>query len=156
MKERLVFISFEKSGNKYETFFPMEELISNEKDIERLAKRAAKIYENAIHRMLLIISKMNNQRVERKPVSARMVWQLGDSIFKLTRDLEKISFQLDGLYEHLARDLTVKRKWLEKVIILRRYIPEISLIPAYLNWGQCEKGTRKVAEKISRGLPLNE
>ena len=156
MKERLIFISFEKSGNKYGASFPMEELISNEKDIERLAKRAAKIYDNAIHRMLLIIHEIDNQRVERKPVSARKVWRLGDSIFKLTQDLEKISFQLDGLYEHLSRDLVVKRKWLEKVIILRRYILHISLIPKYLTWGRCEKGTRKVAEKISRGLPLDE
>ena len=156
MKERLVFITFEKSGSKYEAFLPIAELVTNKKDIEELAKRAAEIYAGAIHQMLLVVREIDNLRAERQPVPARKVWQLGDNIFKLTQDLEKIVFQLDNLYEHLSRDLTVKRKWLEKVIILRRYIPDISLIPEKLNWGRCEKGTRKIAEKINRGLPLDE
>jgi len=69
----------------------------------------------------------------------------------LKDSLEILGLQLDSMYKHLTRDLGVKKKWLEKVIILRRYIENEEIIPQSLNWGRCEKGTRKVAKKISEG-----
>jgi len=38
--------------------------------------------------------------------------------------------------------LGVKKKWLEKAIIFRRYVDDKNAIPKNLNWGKCEKGTK--------------
>jgi len=68
--------------------------------------------------------------------------------------LAELSLEIDDVYKHLVRDLGAKRKWLEKAIIFRRYLPTQDLIPQSLNWGRCEKGTRRVAERLRDGLPL--
>ena len=85
---------------------------------------------------------------------ARDVWKVGDVVFKLTEDLRSLALEVDDLYAHLTRDIGVKRKWLEKAIILRRYVPDRKAIPAQLNWGRIEKGTKRSAERIAQGLPL--
>jgi len=128
----------------------MEELISSDNDPELTLRKAAKVYEHSIARMRNIVKEIQNFRDNRKLLPARKVWQLGDSIFELQNNLNTLSLQLDGLYDHLVRDLGVKRKWLEKVIIFRRYLPDENAIPQSLNWGHCEKGTRRVAEKLRR------
>ena len=102
-----------------------------------------------------MLTEIKNIRANKKPLPARFIWRLGNTIFQLVDDLQKDGFQLDGVYEHLSRDLVVKRKWLEKVIILRRYISKEDLIPETLNWGKCEKGTRKIAENIAKGILPN-
>ncbi|MHA1632843.1 MAG: hypothetical protein ACTSXC_08580 [Candidatus Freyarchaeota archaeon] len=122
----------------------------NEKDTESLLDGAAKIYGLAITKMRNVVKQIQELRNSRKTVPARKVWQLGDAIFELQNNLQRSSLQIDGLYEHLTRDLGVKRKWLEKVIILRRYLPCQDLIPSSLNWGQLEKGTRKKAESLRK------
>ena len=60
----------------------------------------------------------------------------------LNDNLSKIDLQIDNTYYHLVRDLGVNRKWLEKVVIFRRYIQQIELIPETAIWGSFEKGTR--------------
>jgi hypothetical protein len=62
--------------------------------------------------------------------------------------LGEAALEIEDLYAHLVRDVGAKRKWLEKAIILRRYVPREDMIPADLNWGRIEKGTRRAAEKI--------
>lgn len=151
---KLAFISFEPNDERFRAFLSMEELISSDKDPELTLRKAVKIYENSIIKMCTFIKEIQNIRNNRKLLPARKVWQLGDAIFELQGNLNKLSLQLDGLYDHLVRDLGVKRKWLEKVIIFRRYLPDKKAIPQSLNWGRCEKGTRRVAEKLRRGLPL--
>jgi hypothetical protein len=151
---KLAFISFEPNDERFRAFLSMEELISSNKDPELTLRKAVKIYENSIIKMRTFIKEIQNIRDNRKLLPARKVWQLGDAIFELQGNLNKLSLQLDGLYDHLVRDLDVKRKWLEKVIIFRRYLPDEKAIPQSLNWGRCEKGTRRAAEKLRRGLPL--
>jgi hypothetical protein len=151
---KLAFISFEPNDERFRAFLSMEELISSNKDPELTLKKAVKIYENSIIKMRTFIKEIHNIRDNRKLLPARKVWQLGDAIFELQGKLNKLSLQLDGLYDHLVRDLGVKRKWLEKVITFRRYLPDEKVIPQSLNWGRFEKGTRRVAEKLRRGLPL--
>ena len=63
---------------------------------------------------------------------------------------------MDSIYAHLTRDLDVKRKWLEKVIIFRRYIQEEAAIPKAAYWGMFEHGTRRKAEQLQAGVPLGE
>lgn len=147
-KDRLAFVSFEPSDELFRAFLPMEELISGDDDPELRLKKAVQVYQRSIVKMRNLIQEIQNLRDNHKLLPARKVWHLGDAIFELQHELSKLSLQLDGLYDHLIRDLGVKRKWLEKVIIFRRYLPDENAIPQSLNWGRCEKGTRKAAEKL--------
>ncbi|MHC1623714.1 MAG: hypothetical protein ACXQTR_03895 [Candidatus Methanospirareceae archaeon] len=151
--EKLTFVSFEPSNGHFTAFLPMEELISSDNDPETTLREAAEVYEHSIARMRNRVKEMQNFRDNRKLLPAHKVWQLGDTIFGLQDSLNRLSLQLDGLYDHLVRDLDVKRKWLEKVIIFRRYLPNENAIPQSLNWGRCEHGTRRVAEKLRRDYP---
>ena len=148
--EKLVFVSFEPSNGHFTAFLPMEELISGDNDPEPTLRKAAEVYEHSIIKMRNLVKEIQNFRDNRKLLPARKVWQLGDAVFELQDNLNRLSLQLDGLYDHLVRDLSVKRKWLEKVIIFRRYLPDENAIPQSLNWGRCKNGTRRAAEKLRR------
>lgn len=154
IKDKLAFVSFEPIDKRFGAYLSMEEFILSDKNPELTIKKAVKIYEDSIRKMRIFIKEIQDFRNNRKLLPAHKVWQLGNAIFELKNNLSKLFLQLDGLYDHLVRDLGVKRKWLEKVIIFRRYLPDENVIPKSLNWGRCEKGTRRVAEKLRKGLPL--
>jgi hypothetical protein len=152
--DKLMPITFECRDGRFMAFLSVEGLLSLEEDPEPLLRKATAEYEQAIRRMRLLIQQVEKLRSDRKPIPAHKVWEWGDAIFRLTHQLAKLSLRLDQLYQHLARDLGVKRKRLEKVVILRRYLPRKELIPEGLNWGRLEKGTRKAAERLRAGLPV--
>jgi uncharacterized protein YjiS (DUF1127 family) len=149
-REKLAFVSFEPNSGQFRAFLPMEELISSDNDLEPALRKAAEVYEHSLIKMRNLVREIQTFRDNHKLLPARKVWQLGDAVFELQDNLNRLSLQLDGLYDHLVRDIGVKRKWLEKVIIFRRYLPDENAIPQSLNWGRCEKGTRRVAEKLRR------
>lgn len=146
------FISFEPKERGFSAFLPMETAIERDGNLESELSKLTKIYEDSMDEMHFILKKIQEARINKKPVPAYQIWRLGNKIFLLTDKLESLSFQLDGLYNHLVRDLGVKRKWLEKVIIFRRYIPNEKAISRKLNWGVFEKGTRRKAEQLVNGL----
>ncbi len=152
MKNESIFVSFKKNKDEYNAFISIDELLSSKENLELLLKKASSIYGNSISRMVDKIKEINTFRNNRRPLPARKVWELGDIIFELVNELDKLSLQIDGIYDHLERDLNVRRKWLEKVIIFRRYISRVSVIPQILNWGKCEKGTRRIAEQIQNRI----
>jgi hypothetical protein len=154
MRDEPAFVSFKKVNEEYKAFVAIEELLSRNENVEPLLKKASIIYSNAVSEMGTLIKEINTFRDSRHPLPARKIWELGDVIFKLVSELNQLSFQIDGIYEHLEKDLNAKRKWLEKVIIFRRFITKESLIPKSLNWGKVEKGTRKKAQQIQKGLPV--
>ena len=132
----------------------MEVFLSADGDPETILQEAARVYGQHVSEMRSLVTQLKSYRAQRKLTPARKIWEIGDLVFALRIGLARLSLELDDLYVHLARDLGVKRKWLEKVIIFRRYLPKEELIPESLNWGRCEKGTRRVAEKLRDGLPL--
>jgi hypothetical protein len=148
----LVFVSFKPDKGRFIAFFPMEQLLSSERDLEPMLKEAAHAYEYSLVRMRSAVKEIDSFRNKRQLLPARSIWRLGNLIFELVEGLQRLSLQIDGIYEHLVRDLGVKRKWLEKVIIFRRYIPDEDIIPQTLNWGRFEKGTRRKAEKLRIGV----
>ena len=152
---KLKFVTFKPDNGRFTGFLEMEAMIRSEGDTQVLLQKASKIYGQSIARMCSLVSEVQDARAKRKRIPARKIWEIGDAIFKLRDDLEQLSLELNGLYGHLTRDLAVKQKWLEKVVILRRYLPDKKLIPRLLNWGRCEKGTRRVAQKLSKGLSLD-
>lgn len=154
MTAETVFVTFEPKDGTYQASMSIEGLLSMEGDQERVIAKAVKAYQKNVKRLQGLMSSIDAKREARERVPARAVWSVGDAVFKLTHDLRILSLELDDLYSHLGRDLGVKRKWLEKAIILRRYVPERKRIPRGLNWGRIEKGTRRSAERIAQGLPL--
>lgn len=152
MKNEPTFVSFNKNKDEYNAFVAINGFFSSNEDLESLLNKASTIYGNSISKMVTLMNVITAFRSNRCPLPARKIWELGDLIFKLVNELNRLSLQIDGIYDHLERDLNAKRKWLEKVIIFRRYIPEERMIPENLNWGKCEKGTRRVAELIQKGI----
>jgi hypothetical protein len=150
----LAFVSFKSDKQRFVPSMSIDHLLSSQRDLELTLNEAAEVYNHRIINMHSLIIEIGNYRMSRKPLPARIVWELGNNIFLLVDELEKLSLQIDGLYDHLERDLGAKRKWLEKVIILRRYVSKKELIPASLNWGKIEKGTRRKSERVGKGLPL--
>lgn len=149
----LAFVAFEPRDGGFGAFVSVEGLLSNVADPESLLGRASQLYERCVAIMRAQVAEIERLRSARKLTPARTIWRLGNDIFELVEGLREISLQLDDVYGHLNRDLGVKRKWLEKVIIFRRYLPSESLIPDGLPWGRCEKGTRRAAIRLRNGLP---
>jgi hypothetical protein len=148
------FIAFEPRDGGFESFLSMEGLLSSDGDPELVLQEAARLYEAATGRMRSLLAEIEDHRAHRRLIPARKVWQLGNAVFGLTEELARLSLRLNGVYAHLVRDLGVKRKWLEKAVILRRYVQAEEIIPQSLSWGRLEKGTRRAAERLCNGLPL--
>lgn len=151
----LTLITFEPRNDSFTGFVEIESISNLGKNPERIIDKGSKIYGSSLKKMRTLVANVKSvKKGKRRLVSAKDIWLLGDAIFELKSKLENESLELNDLYSHLVRDLEVKRKWLEKVIIFRRYVSKMSLIPKSLNWGRCEKGTKRVAELLERGLPL--
>jgi hypothetical protein len=153
-KNQLSFISFEYKEDSLNAFLSLDDYISEEKDYEKISEEAKKIYKKSIKKMASIIKDINLYKQKYRRLPARKVWKLGDAIFELQDNLSDLSLQIDGLYDHLVRDLGLKRKWLEKVIILRRYIKDKKAITESMNWSKFEKGTKRVSEELYRKYKL--
>lgn len=150
--DKLAFVSFEPARGKFVGFLSIEAAVGSERDPEAVLAEATEVYGQSVAGMRSALGEIETARASGTLIPARKVWRLGHIIFGLTDELAELGLQMDGMYDHLTRDLAVKKKWLEKVVILRRYIPEEAMIPETLNWGRCEKGTRRVAQRLSRGL----
>ena len=148
----LGFVTFKKEQAKYIAYTSVKHFFSSDRDLEAVLKEAAELYERSVRRMQSVVTEITTTRNRHTLLPARNIWKLGNIIFELVESLKRLSLQIDGIYDHLVRDLNVKRKWLEKVIIFRRYISDEHMIPESLNWGRCEKGTRRIAENIQKGL----
>ena len=143
-------ISFEPTEGKFIGFFPMAQFLEGNVASQASMRKAAQLYRRFVQRAMSLVAEIEHMRAERKLIPARRVWKLGDMIFAFRDGMSVLGFEIDGLYDHLVRDLGVKRKWVEKVVILRRYVPRQQMIPESLNWGRCEKGTRRVAESLAK------
>lgn len=155
MRAEPSFVSIKPSSGGFRAYLAIEKALESGEKADELATRAADIYDKSIKEMILLVRTINACRESRKPVSSRIIWRLGDMVFSLRADLAEFGLQLDGVYEHLTRDLNVKTKWLEKVIILRRNIAEEESIPESLNWGRLEKGTSRKSKLIAVGKPID-
>ena len=149
----LIFVAFEPNNNKFNGLLAMDGMLTLSVEHESLIENAAHIYTTYIHNMRVILDRVTSIKAKRQVIPASLMWELGDLILNLVDEMGMISLQIDGLYDHLTRDLNVRRMWLEKVIIFRRHLSDISIIPADLNWGKCRDAPRKVADMLSRKKP---
>ena len=118
-KDELIFVSFIKNNDEFSASINIDGFLSSNTNLESSLKEAAIIYGDLISNMLLSIKVIYSFRKNRYPLPARKIWELGDNIFEFVNKLSILSYQIDGIYDHLGRDLEVKRKWLEKVVIFR-------------------------------------
>jgi len=150
MNKEKVFVSFKKNQDEYVPFISLQGLLSENKDTEVSLKQVSKDYANLVNSLDIILNEIDSLKKAHLLIPASKIWIFGNEIFHFIDKLSAYNFQIDDIYLHLCRDLGVKRKWLEKVIIFRRYITHVNNIPENLNWGKCEKGTRRIAEQIQR------
>jgi hypothetical protein len=148
-KSGLTFITFIQTERGYRAEIPIESYINSRDRIELLLHKAENLYTKYIEKMKLQIGKINELKKKQRG-TARSYWELGNLILELLDNQNKLSFEIDGLYDHLMRDLCVKRMWLEKVIIFRRYVPKVEMIPRRKNWGEYSDAPRKAGEAIVR------
>ena len=151
----LAFVTIEPIDESFMALVSLDDLLLIVGDPESILHRSAKLYGRTILLMRSLLAEIQAHKACHKPISARLMWKLGDAIFHLREELETLSLQLNGTYEHLVRDLGVKREWLEKPVIFRRYVPKENLIPETLSWGRCRNRIRKAAEQLCKGLPVD-
>lgn len=152
MNQRKILVSMEPRQGAYVAFADLDSVLADQRgDLERLLGRASSLYSESVSALSQMVSERNTLRVQRRPVPARLVWRIGRAVWALQEVLGEIGLELDGVYDHLSRDIGVKRKSLEKAVIFGRYIPHESAIPESLRWGKCEHGTRQIALQICRG-----
>ena len=147
MQNRLFFISFIPESNKFRGSLSFE-AFNSENNPQTLIKKAETIYSEYIRRMRIQLNHLRELRVKKISIPVLNIWEIGNLIFALKADLDKVGLQVDNLYSHLVRDLGVKRKWLEKVVILRRYISCKKLIPKNIKWGSFEHSTARKAKDL--------
>lgn len=141
-----VFVSFKKVDKQYVAFASLEALANP--NIEKLLTEISSIYTLSIMSMIKTVKTLQIEKKKNCTMEAATVWDLGNIIFTLIDDLHNFGFEIDNLYDHLTQELDIKRKWLVKVIILRRYLPYKLPILSNHTWSYFEKGTRKKAEAI--------
>lgn len=161
MKSRpLLSITFKRVGSNFTGLIPIGSFLSAEEDLHKKLQSASSVYGDALTDMRATLAGIQQLGKRRAHAPARLVWRLGNSVFSLKRHLAQLSFEVDGLYDHICRDLEINRKWLEKVVILRRYVGRENLLPTSLTWGQIDKGTRRklqamgFASNQSRRIPV--
>ena len=150
----LVPVAFEPDNGEFLAHVPLESSVLMDGDSELSLRKAGSQYSGSIQLMRSQLERMEEIRRSRKAIPARKMWEFGDSIFSLVKTMERMSFHVNGLYDHLTRDLEVKGMWLQKVVIFRRYIPNQESIPASVPWGRCSASPRKTAKAILEGKKI--
>ena len=152
----MTFVAFKPGEEGFIASVPIEQLDSLGARPEASLQRASEIYQRSIDIMRSLLADMEGLKARRTPITARRVWELGDAVLNLVGELSRSSMELDGLYEHLGRELGMNEKRLGTVVTFRRHLPDKELIPESLGWSQCEKSARKVAESLSKGQKESE
>ena len=148
----LTFVAFEPREEGFVASVPLEQLDALGEHPEALLRAASETYKNSIGGMRSLLADIDALKTRRIPISARKIWELGDAVLDLISELEQYSMELDGLYDHLVRDLGMKERRWNAIITFRRYLADKGLIPETLGWRRCERYSRQVAESLSKGL----
>ena len=147
-------IAFEPRAEGFIASVPMEQLESLGHHPEALLREASATYGCHIGIMRALLDDIDGHKVNRIAIPASKMWNIGDAVFRLVDGLAKSGLEIDGLYEHLARDLRLHAGRLgmyrlTRAITFRRYLSDKALIPHSLHWSHCEKSARKAAEKLA-------
>lgn len=143
-----IFVSFKKTNGGFLSFLSLDNFLGPDQDLEDLSIFASSVYTGSLDNLEKLLEERRKYLNNRIPIPARLIWRIGDEIFTLVDKLSSKKLVIDNTYVHLTRDLNLNRKWLEKVVILRRYISRVDLIPADYSWGWFEKSTKAKIQEL--------
>ncbi len=144
-------VAFEPRGDGFIASVPLSQLYLLGEQPDAALQEACAAYSSSIAAMRQALAQIEQLKGSRIPIPALKMWELGDAAAQLSARLEQESLEVEGLNEHLARDLGINGKRMGTIITFRRHLPDQSLIPETLGWSQCEKQARKVAEELKAG-----
>ena len=146
--EQTAFVAFAPRDGGYVASVPMEQLESLGDHPEAVLNEASTTYARSLQIMRSLVDEFEHFKANRTAIPAYKVWELGDAVLDFIKNLRGTSLEIDGLYEHLERDIGIKRKRWEAAITFRRHLPTKGLIPESLRWRECEKNARGIAEEL--------
>ena len=152
--EQTAFVAFEPREDGFVASVPMGQLDSLGNHPESVLMAASIVYGRSVRAMRTILDDLDGLKAKRTPIPAQKIWEFGDAVFRLVDELRNSSLELDGLYEHLMRDLGIDNGRLGKyrmtrAVTFRRHLPAKELIPESLRWRECEKNARGMAERLA-------
>ena len=162
MNKNLVSIEFHPDDtggqSKFVGSVSLQELITRDEtqiSLSSRTKRASKKYEQCLTQCKRILSRIGRySSANQAPL--RNMWSLGDKIHRLAKSLQKDGFYLNGLYDHLTRDLNVSRDLLERIVVFQSHLENRNLIPENMIWKDVRYAPGKNAKKLSQGVSLKE
>ena len=141
-------VALEPRGEAFVASIPLAQL-------ERLGNRpdeqlqvACDAYGRTVGIMREVLADIEQLKSSRTPIPARKMWELGDAVVNLGAELEENDMEMDGLNDHLVRDLGINAKRMGTIVTFRRHLPDQEMIPETLGWSQCEKKARHVAQEL--------
>ena len=149
----LALIALEPREEGFVASVPLSQLDRLGDNPEVSLQEACQVYGRTVSRMREVLADIDQLKSKRVPIPARKMWELGDAVVTLGIELETGSMEMDGLNDHLIRDLGINGKRMGTIVTFRRHLPDQELIPESLGWSQCEKQARKVAEELKAARP---
>jgi len=158
MNKKLISIEFhrnkDKGGFEFTSSVSLQDFMKNgtrRNNLSSQTKKAAANYERFIKECKIIIDRVKGGDSINQ-ASLKDMWSLGNKIHSFTNGFKKDGFYLNGLYEHLMRDLQVTRDLLKKVVTFRSYFLNRGLIPNNMVWREIRYAVRRNAEKLQETL----
>ena len=148
----LASVVFEKRGEEYQGSVPLTDLALLRDDPAETLRIVTGLYSGALEQIQQWQSDVKSLRQSRTPLPASKAWELGDTVAKLSEDLEKHGCCLDGLYDHLERHAGLSRKWLGNFMTFRRYVGDKDMIPEGLRWNEILKTAKSAGQAIADGV----
>jgi len=147
IEDKRIGIIFQQTQAGIIASLALNDLNETTKDVDTLLNEATKIYSSATINMKKILDKNRKLRSKNKEIPARLMWDLGDSIFKLVDELRNKNLILENIYDNLTRDINTSSGTLKRVLSLRRCIHDRESLPENLNWGSLKGAPRKYLKK---------
>lgn len=141
-------VALQPRGEAFVASIPLTQLeLLGDRPDERL-QVACDAYGLTVATIREVLSDIEQLKSRRTPIPARKMWELGNAVVNLGAELEENSMEMQGLNDHLVRDLGINAKRMGTIVTFRRHLPEQEMIPETLGWSQCEKQARKVAQEL--------
>ena len=141
-------VALQPRGESFVASIPLTQLeLLGDRPDERL-QVACDAYGRTVATIREVLADIEQLKSKRTPIPARKMWELGNAVVNLGAELDDNSMEMEGLNDHLVRDLGINAKRMGTIVTFRRHLPEQEMIPETLGWSQCEKQARKVAQEL--------
>lgn len=148
MKNNNIRVYFISRGNKYLASVSFIDFDDFTEDLKNKLEKAARIYEKHIKIIKKLLIIRDNFKSTKNVLTSRFMWMMGDKIFVMIDELDKIGITIDCLYDNLTRDLNISRTTLKRLISLRRYFNNINELPPKLCWSKIKDAPKKYSPRI--------